>query len=343
MHGDTREVRDGDALDWPALASFLRWHFTDGQLPGLRLDAGMDVSQFPGGHSNLTYLVRLGGAELVLRRPPLGIVAPHTHDVAREFRWLTALHPLFPLAPRPYVLCDDPSVLGSPFYIMERRRGIVVRGGEPLPLAGHEDRRRRVSESLIDTLADLHALDVSSGPMAMLGHPVGFVDRQVRGCTAHWEQARVEPFPEMDAVALWLVAHQPPDTLDPTVVHGGFTLDNVLLDPLELSHVVAVFDWETAALGDPLVDLGILLASWTPRGPGYLTRDALVERYAGRTGRSIADIVFHEVLALFLRAVSLQQAWLRERSRGADEAAVATLCDRMTALASRAYALAHQT
>src|SRR5215831_12890067 len=161
MHGDTRDVRATEQLDWAALAAHLRWTLPASQIKGLDLSADMEVSQFPGGHSNLTYLLRFGGAELVLRRPPLGPVAPKAHDMGREYRWLAALHPVFPLAPRPYVLCEDPSIVGSVFYVMERRRGIVVRHDEPMSLANHPETRRRVSEALIDTLADLHAIDIS--------------------------------------------------------------------------------------------------------------------------------------------------------------------------------------
>src|SRR5216684_7191946 len=161
-YGETRDVRPTEQLDWPALAAYLRWHLVPGQIKGLDLSCEMEVSQFPGGHSNLTYLIRFGGAELVFRRPPLGPVPPKAHDVAREYRWLAAIHPVFPLAPRPYVLCEDPAVIGSVFCVMERRRGIVVRHDEPMSLADHPDTRRRVSEALVDTLADLHAIDISS-------------------------------------------------------------------------------------------------------------------------------------------------------------------------------------
>ncbi len=343
MHGDTREVRSGDALDWPALVTWLHWHLADGQLPGLRFDAGLEVSQFHGGHANLTYLLRLGGAELVLRRPPMAATDDRAHDVAREYDWLAALHPVFPLAPRPLLLCEDRSVLGTVFYLMERRRGLVVRDEEPLQLAGHEPLRRRVGEALVDALADLHAIDITDEPLAALGQPIGFLDRQVRMWSSRWAKLHHAPAPAMDAVALWLTAHQPPDALDPAVVHGAFALENLLLDPLDLSRVVAVLDWELAQLGDPLVDLGVLLAHWDPTPaadgtnafpivtgrPGYLTRDALVERYAIRAGRDLTDIDFYEVLALFTRAV-----WEQEHA-----APSATVCDRVTALAARALQL----
>jgi aminoglycoside phosphotransferase (APT) family kinase protein len=350
VHGDTREVRSGEQLDWSALATYLRWHLRDEQIPGLRLGEEMQVSQFPGGHSNLTYLVRFGGAELVVRRPPLGPLAPRAHDMAREYRWLAALHPVFPLAPRPYLLCDDTSVLGCAFYIMERRRGVVVRAEEPLPLAGHPDLRRRLSESMVDTLAALHAVDISRESLAGLGKPIGFVDRQVRGWTERWQRAKLEPLPALDTVALWLAAHQPPDSLEPAVVHGDFKLDNVMLDPLDPGSVVAVFDWEMAALGDPLVDLGIMLAYWTSTEEaggtdalstvtgrhGYLTRDEIVERYSSHAGRDVSEIAFYEVFALFKIAVVIQQIHYRYRSGQTDDPRFATLGDRVHSLAKQA-------
>ena len=355
VQGDTREVRQGEQLDGPALAAYLRWHLTDEQIPGLRLDREMQIAQFPGGHSNLTYLIRFGGAELVLRRPPLGPVAPRAHDMAREYRWLSALHPVFARAPRPCLLCMDTSVIGSVFYVMERRRGLVVRSDEPMPLA-HPERRQRLSESMVDTLLELHDVDVTSGPIAELGKPIGFLDRQVSGWTERWERSRLEPLPAMDAVAMWLAAHQPPDTLEPTVVHGDFKLDNVLIDPLDPSRIVAVLDWEMAALGDPLVDLGIMLAYWTlvegpgqPDAlstvtglPGYLSRNELVARYADRSGRDISNIAFYEVFAVFKIAAVIQQIYYRYRRGQTVDERFATLGDRVLALARRARRLANE-
>jgi aminoglycoside phosphotransferase (APT) family kinase protein len=354
VHGDTREVRPTEQLDWAALAAYLRWHFAPGQIKGLDLSSEMDVSQFPGGHSNLTYLVRFGGAELVVRRPPLGPVPPRAHDMAREYRWLAALHPVFPLAPRPYVLCEDPKVIGSVFYVMERRRGIVVRQDEPMSLANHPETRRRVSEALVDTLADLHAVDISAPPLADLGKPAGFVARQVAGWTERWHGAKIDELPEMEALANWLAARIPPDPEQPSVVHGDFKLDNVLLDPLDLGHLVAVFDWEMSALGDPLVDLGIFLAYWSPTAPpsqqdalttvthrpGYLSKDDVVARYAARSGRDVSAVRFYETFALFKIAVVIQQIFYRYTQGQTDDPRFATFGDRVTYLARQAEALA---
>jgi aminoglycoside phosphotransferase (APT) family kinase protein len=310
----------------------------------------MEVTQFPGGHSNLTYLLRFGGAELVLRRPPLGAVAPTAHDMAREYRWLAVLHPVYPLAPRPYLLCEDAAVIGSVFYVMERRRGLVVRHEEPLGLRDRPEQRRLVSEALVDTLASLHRIEVVDSPLAALGKPAGFVARQVKGWSDRWERSKTTDLPEMDAVAAWLASRLPSDPEVPGVVHGDFKLDNVLLDPLDLGRVVAVFDWEMCALGDPLIDVGILLAYWAPTSPpaqrdalttvtdrpGYLTRSEIVERYAAQTDRDVSNIRYYETFALFKIAVVIQQIYFRFVKGQTDDQRFANFGDRVTYLARQA-------
>ena len=354
MQSETREVRPTEQLDWTALASYLRLQLPGHVLSSLDLSREPEMTQFPGGHSNLTYLARFGGAELVVRRPPLGPVAPTAHDMAREYRWLAALHPVFTLAPRPYLLCEDLGVIGAVFYVMERRRGIVVRHEEPLGLANRPEERRRVSEALVDTLADLHAIDVTRGPLAALGKPAGFVARQVRGWTERWQRSKTTEIAAMDALAVWLASRLPSEVAEPSVVHGDFKLDNVLLDPLDPGRVVAVFDWEMCALGDPLVDLGILLAYWAPTAPpdqrdalttvtdrpGYLTREEIVDRYATRSGRDVSAIRFYETFALFKIAVVIQQIFFRYVRGQTDDPRFATFGERVTYLARAAAALA---
>jgi aminoglycoside phosphotransferase (APT) family kinase protein len=325
MTDDARAVRPGEELDWPRLVDWLRERLPSCGIPALDVSRAPDVRQFPGGHSNLTYLLRFGGADVVVRRPPLGPVAPRAHDMAREFRWLAAMHRVFPLAPRPYLLCEDTGVIGTVFYAMERRAGIVVRAQEPPELADRPDARRLLSASLVDTLATLHAIDVVGADVVRLGKPSGFVERQVRGWTDRWHGSKTSPLPEMDALAEWLIARLPPDADPPAVVHGDFKLDNVMLDPADISRIVAVFDWEMSAVGDPLVDLGILLAYWAPttpfdgrdalttvtHRPGYYTRDEILERYSGRSTRDLSNIRYYEVFALFKIAVVIQQIYFR--------------------------------
>lgn len=329
---DTRPVRAAEQLDWQKIAAYLG-------LPD------MEVEQFPGGHSNLTYLLRSHGREFVLRRPPFGPVPPRAHDMAREYRVLAAVHPLFPLAPEPYVLCEDPSVAGAVFYTMERRRGVVIRAQEPEGID-----RRKVSESMVDTLADLHAVH----GLESLGKPAGFVARQIRGWSERWLGAKTSELPEMEQLARWLEERIPPDPARPALVHGDYKLDNVMLAD-DLSRLIGVFDWEMSAVGDPLVDLGILLCYWvhiagetndavatvTAR-PGWFGRDEILERYAARTGATLDNIALYEVFAVFKLAVVIQQIYARYVRGQTDDPRFASMGERVTMLARKAAEMAEE-
>lgn len=353
MEDHASPIRSGEQLEWRRLESYLRDRLAGCGIPGLDLSRPMEASQFPGGHSNLTYLVRFGTSELVVRRPPLGPLPPRAHDMAREYKWLAAVNPVFPLAPRPYLLCEDPAVVGSTFYVMERRRGIVVRDAEPPDIA-NEPARRRVSEAIVDTLADLHAVDVSAHGLSALGKPAGFVERQVRGWIERWHRSRIAPVPEMDALAEWLLARIPADPARAAIVHGDFKLDNLLLDANDAGTILAIFDWEMSALGDPLIDLGILLAYWSPTAPpgqrdalttvtdrpGYFSRDEIVGRYGARSGRDVSGIRFYEVFAVFKIAVVIQQIFYRYAHGQTKDARFAAFDKRVEFLARSAAALA---
>ena len=347
---DTRPVRDTERLDWGRLETWLRERLPACGIEGLDLTQPMQVEQFPGGHSNLTYLVRFGDTPLVLRRPPFGPVPPTAHDMAREFRWLSAVSPIYPLAPRTYTLCDDPSIVGSVFYAMERRTGIVVRQDEPTAIRDRPEVRRRVSGAVVDALADLHKIDIERGGLAHLGKPTGFVERQVRGWSERWQRAKTSELPEMDALAAWLVEALPRNPERPTIVHGDFKLDNLMLDADRPDRLVAVFDWEMCALGDPLVDLGILLAYWVPSvpsgmndalttvtsRPGWFTRDEVIERYSARSGRDVSTLRYFEIFALFKIAVVIQQIYFRFVKGQTDVPRFAALGARISHLAGRA-------
>jgi aminoglycoside phosphotransferase (APT) family kinase protein len=311
-------VRPGEELDTDRLADWLRGH-----VPGL--DGRVEVSQFPHGHSNLTYLVRVGAAEYVLRRPPFGNRVKTAHDMAREFRMLEALAPIFPEAPRPVLYAEDPSVLGTPFYLMERRRGIVLRralpAGVDLPplVAG------RVSVALVETLVRLHAVDYHAAGLGGFGHPEGYVGRQVRGWSERYAAAATETVAEMDAVAGWMAARIPSEQ-GAAVIHNDFKFDNLLLDPRDPGRVEALLDWEMATIGDPLMDLGSALAYWIEPDdppellaaamgptdlPGMVTREQFAEEYSVRSGRSVEGISFHYTFGLFKVAVIVQQIYAR--------------------------------
>lgn len=354
---DTRPVRESERLDWESLAGYLR-----ARLPGVvgeEFDAAapLTVEQFPGGHSNLTYLLRFGGSEFVMRRPPFGPVAPKAHDMAREFRILEALHPVFPLAPRPFLLCEETEVIGSVFYLMERRRGLVVRNEEPPELEGQPAERRRASAALVDALAELHAVDIRAHGLDSLGKPAGFVGRQVRGWAERWHRSQTDELAEMDALAAWLAERLPNEPERPTLVHGDYKLDNVMLDAGDPGRVVGVFDWEMSAVGDPLVDLGILLGYWVHTAAesarrdtvsavtnreGWFTREEMLERYGARTGQDLSGVGFYEVFAVFKLAVVLQQIFFRYRRGQTDDPRFAGLGERVEWLARIAARLAEK-
>jgi aminoglycoside phosphotransferase (APT) family kinase protein len=328
FESDTSAVRPGEELNRPALADYLRE-----RLPGSA--TGVEIEQFPHGHSNLVYLVRTEGREYVLRRPPLGPVAPKAHDMAREYRVLHAVHPHFPEAPQVFLLCEDASIIGSTFFLMERRRGVVIRDSVPRELAAIPDYPRQVSEAVIDCLVRLHSIDVSQPALSLLGKPEGFVERQVRGWADRWNRSKTEDVPEMDHIVRWLNLSLP-RSLDVTLVHNDYKLDNVMLRP-EGDRVEAVLDWEMTTIGDPLADLGLTMCYWTwanvaaeddphpatpglTSQPGWYTRDQFLQRYAERTGRDLTHIRYHEVLGLFKLAVILQQIYYRfHRGQTQDE------------------------
>ena len=317
-------IRAGEELDAGALAEYLRGKLSESEHP-------LEILQFPGGHSNLTYLLRWGRQEYVLRRPPLGPVAPKAHDMAREYTVLRAVNPLFPAAPRAFLLCEDPGVIGGIFFVMERRHGMVLRRDLPPEWAVDPLIGERVSKAFVDCLAALHEVDVSK---AMLGRPAGFLERQVRGWADRWGRARTEELPLMEHLIQWLHERMP-SSGSPTLVHNDFKLDNVMLDAADPGRVEAVLDWEMATAGDPLVDLGCVLCYWSEAGdpqirreaisavtatPGWFTRAQLAERYAMRTGRDLSGLGYYEVFGLFKVAVVLQQIYYRyHRGQTRDE------------------------
>jgi aminoglycoside phosphotransferase (APT) family kinase protein len=315
MHTDTAAVRKGEELNLAALADYLR-----GKVEGV--ENGIEVEQFPGGHSNLTYLLTIGGKEYVLRRAPLGPVAPKAHDMVREAHVLQAVHPHFPPAPRVYLICEDPGILGAVFFLMQRRRGIVLRDHIPPEVAAHADYARRISRAFVDCMVQLHSVDVEKHGLVSLGKPEGFVARQVKGWSERWERARTAPSPEMDRVMAWLVKTIPPSGR-PTLVHNDFKLDNVMLDASTPDRIEAVLDWEMTTVGDPLCDLGLTLCYWcsalvlgttlqaVTTGPGWWTRDEFVSHYAEKTGRDVFALAWHETFGVFKLAVILQQIYFR--------------------------------
>jgi aminoglycoside phosphotransferase (APT) family kinase protein len=320
LHFDTASVRPGEELNQASLTDWLR-----GQIAVS--ERGITIEQFPDGHSNLTYLLRIDGREYVLRRGPLGPVAPKAHDMAREFRVLQMVHPHFREAPAVFHLCEDPAVLGAVFFLMERRHGIILRDVVPPELAKVPNYAQRMSESFIDCLIRLHAIDVAKTGLIALGKPEGFLERQVLGWADRWNRAKTDEMPQMDRVIRWLVERRPASPV-PTLVHNDYKLDNVMFGADSADRIEAVLDWEMATVGDPLADLGLTLCYWAwadapqlrARGlpaltsqPGWYKRDQSIQRYAERTGRDLSQIAYYEALGVFKLAVILQQIYYRFR------------------------------
>lgn len=344
---DLGPVRPGEQLDWAALEAHLR-----ANLAGL--DGPMEVRQFPHGSANLTYLIRFGGTELVLRRPPFGRVAPGAHDMHREFRVLSRLWQFYDRAPRALLFCDDRDVIGADFVVMERRHGVVVRGTVPAAMAHHRDVGRRLGFAVVDAMAELHLLDPAACGLADLGRPDGFVSRQVAGWQHRWELVRPDDAPpEMDELPGRLAAALPPATRV-SLVHNDLKLDNCQFDPADPDRVRSVFDWDMTTVGEPLVDLGTLLNYWPdpsdPPGAGRVSHEGMlamglpsraevVDRFAERTGIDVTHAAWYEAFAQWKTAVVIQQLHDRWKRGESTDPRMATVADRLPVLAANATAL----
>ena len=287
------------------------------RLPG---EGPIEVERHPFGHSNVTYHVTRGADRYVLRRPPEGPLPPGTHDVAREFRVLSGLTGSGVRAPGVLLLCEDASIIGAPFYVMERVDGVVIREKMPDALDGVDD-RRRIGEELVDALVELHAVQPAAVGLGDFGKPDGFCARQVRRRREQLAMtvAHTRPRPDLERVAEWLAGNVP-DSPAPTIVHGDYNLHNVAFAPDAPARLVAIYDWELATVGDPLTDVGWMIATWREasdpesglddlamtRRPGFLTRGELAARYEERSGRRFEHPTFYRVLALFRLAVALE-------------------------------------
>ena len=309
------KVREGAELDTSRLAVWLADH----DLPG-----AIEVKQFPRGYSNLTYLLRVGDREVVLRRGPPGVKIASAHDMGREHRILSHLSRVWPKVPRVLAMCEDESVIGGAFYVMERVSGVILRAKLPEGIALPPERMKHLTEALVDTLAEIHGIDLAAAGLSDLGKPAGYNARQVRGWSERYEKSKTDEIKEMDEVARWLASNTPTESAA-TLIHNDFKFDNVVLSE-DLSSVVAVLDWEMSTIGDPLMDLGCALSYWVEEKdpmmlratrfgptdlPGCLTRAELVARWEQKTGRVASAMSFYYSFALFKLAVVAQQLYQR--------------------------------
>jgi aminoglycoside phosphotransferase (APT) family kinase protein len=323
-------VRPSDRLDWDGIVAYLHQN-----LPEVGGAGFVDVKQFTNGSANLTYLLRLADRELVLRRPPFGTIPPGAHDMRREWRVLSRLWRHYDRAPRAYIFCDDHAVAGADFFVMERRPGVVLRGEIPQSMAALPEVGRRLGFAVVDAMADLHLLDPEAAEVADIGRSDGFVTRQVSGWRRRWELAAPHSADDVKApmaeVAERLAGTQP-SSQRASIVHTDLKLDNCAFDPADPDRALAVFDWDMATLGDPLIDLGTLLNYWPdPSDPtearrgshegmremGLPTRAEVIERYISRTGLDPETVAWYEAFGQWKTAVVIQQLhnrWLEGAS-----------------------------
>ncbi len=325
---DTIPVRSGENFDLDKVELYLHDHIED-------IGEGiLQVRQFPSGASNLTYLLQIGNWEGVLRRPPFGPVPPKAHDMKRECGLLQHINPVFSLAPKPYIYCDDPAILGAPFYVMERRKGVVVDKSFPPGTTPTPDLCKQISHTVIDTLVQIHAIDWQAAGLDTFGHPPGFLERQVKGWIGRYHQAKTDEIPHVESLTNWFISHIPQSPA-PTLIHNDFKLNNMMLDENDLTRAVAVFDWEMTTIGDPLFDLATSLSYWATADdpeelktilptvtmfPGFVSRETFMELYALKSSRDLSSMDFYMVFAYFKLAVIIQQIYVRwKRGQTQDE------------------------
>ncbi|MES2684778.1 MAG: phosphotransferase family protein [Pseudomonadota bacterium] len=312
-------VRDENAFDPAVILPFLKSQISD--LP----DGPLALQQFSGGASNLTYLLTVGGREMILRRPPPGTKAKSAHDMGREFRIMQRLQAHFP-CPRPLAYSEDESLIGSPFYVMEKLAGVILRRDPPKGLSYSPEQAAELCQNLFDTQIQLHLIDYKAAGLDDLGKPEGYVGRQIKGWCERFEKAWTDDVPRCESIMAWLKAEQPADCPRSALIHNDYRFDNVVLSPADNMSIIGVLDWEMATLGDPLMDLGSSLAYWVEPGDeprmqtlrmqpsqlaGMMTRQQIVEYYSKKTGIEVSNPDYYYVFGLFRLGVIAQQIYYR--------------------------------
>jgi aminoglycoside phosphotransferase (APT) family kinase protein len=334
-------------VDEQALAEFLA-----ANLPG---EGDVTVHRHQAGHSNETFFVRRGDDEWVLRRPPRGAFLPSAHDVLREYRVLDALKDTAARVPRTVISCEDESVIGAPFYLMEKVDGVVIR--QQLPELFTEEHRARIGDELVDALVELHSVDPASCGLDTLAKPQGYLERQLKRWTGQLELTMPfsRPMPDLERIGGWLATNRP-ESQKTAVVQGDYKLDNVMFAPETPARLIAILDWEMSTLGDPLADLGWMISFWreagddtgdlfadTTRGteqPGFRTRDELISRYTDATGLDTDKLEWYVVLAIWKLAILLEGSYARHLAGMTDDPFFAQLEHGVPALANKALEIA---
>jgi len=312
-------IRSGEEIDPIAIKKFLQENISD-------IAGKIAITQFPSGFSNLTYMIDMGGRQMILRRPPIGAKVKAGHDMGREYRVLKALYPVFHYCPEPLAYTEDTSIIGSPFFIMDKLSGIILRKDLPQELFFSKEQAKQLCLNLIDQLAHIHGINVKKAGLGFIGKPTGYVKRQVDGWSSRYRKAKTKDAPDCEKIMAWLKDKMPQDTDHPTIVHNDYKFDNVVLDPNQPEKIIGILDWEMTTYGDPLMDLGNSLAYWVEKDdpeeiqmmrtmptnmPGALTRREILDYYEKKTGRSTRQFDYYYCFGLFRLAVIAQQIYYR--------------------------------
>ena len=316
-----RKIREGEEPDRLALQKYLKEN-----LPELKGELSM--SQFPGGASNLTYLLTIGDTDLVMRRPPFGPKIKSAHDMSREYKIFSKLIQHYPKVPKPLLFCEDESIIGREFYVMERLKGVILRSTMPKEMHPEPAIMRGIGDSLVETLVELHQVDYEAAGLGDLGRPAGYNERQVTGWTKRYFNSKTDEVKEIELVSKWLHENLLPES-DTALLHNDYKYDNVILDPNDWTKIIGILDWEMSTLGDPLMDLGTALCYWTnPNDPDWFqqlslspttisgnpTRGEVAKMYGEKSGRDLSNVVFYYVFGLFKIAVVVQQIYKRYKT-----------------------------
>lgn len=303
-------------IDWKKVEKFL--HANIDGIPNEK----MEIKQFTEGYSNLTYMIKIGNWEAVLRRPPFGYTPPKAHDMEREYRILEKVNPVYPLAPKPFIYCDNPEVMDKHFYLMEKRNGVVIDDDIPVQFEKTEQTGKNVSEAIIRALVDLQSIDIEKSNLRDIGKPEGYLTRQVYGWMKRHENSKTDDIAgNIDNIEKWLVENIPTNE-EATIVHNDFKLNNMMFDYNDSSKIVGIFDWELATVGDPLTDLGSTLVYWVDEevdmgitavtgNVGFYSRREFLERYVLLSGRDVSNINFYLTFGFYKLAGILQQLYYR--------------------------------
>ncbi|SDN31807.1 phosphotransferase family protein [Bacillus sp. OK048] len=345
---ETIPIRNGEGIDKKTLKQFVSSHLLD--IPATCLE----VRQYPSGKSNLTYEIRFGEWEAVLRRPPLGPLPPKAHDMKREYDLLNNLHTCFPLAPKPYIYCDDETIIGSPFYIMERKKGQTINDNLIRKKNMTIQDKQHISQLMVDAIVELHNVDYKKAGLEKIGYPQGFIERRLQNWINRYDRYKTDEIKVIDNLIKWLT-NNIPNSQEPTLIHHDFKLNNVLLSD-DSKSITAILDWEMATIGDPLFDLAASLSYWveekdsdllknsletTTAQTGFISRRQFIERYADTTNRDISSFNYYLALAYFKIAVTQQQIYYRYKTGATQDHRFAKFYDSVKNLITYAEELTH--